>query len=295
MSLSTSQIKYLKVLLEGGTLAWSALSNDIRKTFIEEEQIVVITHGSRKTIYTPNPDSLRLFLEHNYEELRGFNWDSELSSATSRAELAAKSGNSKTQTIRSCPGFMVNSYSPILAKLNGKEIVIAPEEGSMLFITDWKNFAIPEDVMIVGIENMENFRLIRMQKYLFPENKRILFVSRYPQSTDLRKWLLSIPNEYIHFGDFDLAGLHIYETEFYKYLGARASFLIPEDIDIRIRNGSIKRYNDQYQKFKNYTPSDERLLPLFNTINRYHRCYDQEGYIEKIEPRRKDEESEMVD
>ena len=56
MSLSTSQIKYLKVLLEGGTLAWSALSNDIRKILIEEEQIVVITHGSRKTIYTPNPD-----------------------------------------------------------------------------------------------------------------------------------------------------------------------------------------------------------------------------------------------
>jgi hypothetical protein len=277
--MSTSQIKYLKVLLEGGTLAWSALSNDIRQNLIKEEQIVVITHGSRKTIYTPNPDCLRQFLEHNYEELRGFNWDSESSSATSRAELAARSGNSKTQTIRSCPGFMVNSYSPIYAKLNGKEIVIAPEEGSMLFIADWHNFVIPEDVIVVGIENMENFRLIREQKYLFLKNKRILFVSRYPQSTDLREWLFNIPNTYIHFGDFDLAGLHIYETEFYKYLGARASFLIPEDIDIRIRNGSIKRYNDQYQKFKNYTPSDERLLPLFNTINRYHRCYDQEGYI----------------
>lgn len=281
MSLSTSQIKYLKVLLEGGTLAWSALSNDIRKTFIEEEQIVVITHGSRKTIYTPNPDSLRLFLEHNYEELRGFNWDSELSSATSRAELAAKSGNSKTQTIRSCPGFMVNSYTPILAKLNGKEIVIAPEEGSMLFIADWKNFAIPEDVMIVGIENMENFRLIRMQKYLFPENKRILFVSRYPQSTDLRKWLLSIPNEYIHFGDFDIAGIRIYETEYYNYLGSRASFIIPADIEARLRGGSSKRYNDQYRKFKNYRPKDKRVLPLFEMINRYHKGYDQEGYIEK--------------
>ena len=185
---------------------------------------------------------------------------------------------------------MVNSYSPIYANLNGKEIVIAPEEGSMLFIADWKNFVIPKDVMVVGIENMENFRLIREQKYLFPENKRILFVSRYPQSTDLREWLFNIPNTYIHFGDFDLAGLHIYETEFYKYLGARASFLIPEDIDIRIRNGSIKRYNDQYQKFKNYTPSDERLLPLFNTINRYHRCYDQEGYIDStIESRKKEE------
>lgn len=279
MSMSTSQIKYLKVLLEGGTLAWSALSNDIRQNLIKEEQIVVITHGSRKTIYTPNPDCLRQFLEQNYEELRGFNWDSESSSATSRAELAARSGNSKTQTIRSCPGFMVNSYSPIYAKLNGKEIVIAPEEGSMLFIADWENLVISEDVLIVGIENMENFRRIREQKHLFPTDKQILFVSRYPQSADLRKWLLNIPNEYIHFGDFDIAGMHIYETEFYKFLRNRASFFMPKDIESRIKNGSSKRYNNQYRKFKNYMPSDKRVLPLFEMINRYHKGYDQEGYI----------------
>lgn len=281
MSISTSQIKYLKVLLEGGTLAWSALSNDIRQNLIKEEQIVVITHGSRKTIYTPNPDCLRQFLEHNYEELRGFNWDSESSSATSRAELAARSGNSKTQTIRSCPGFMVNSYSPIYAKLNGKEIVIAPEEGSMLFIADWEHFEIPQEVLVVGIENMENFRCIREQRYLFPAERPILFVSRYPQSTDLRNWLQNIFNEYLHFGDFDLAGMRIYEKEFFKYLGNRASFFIPKDIEYRIANGSSERYNAQYAKFKNYMPQDDKLLYLFKIINRYHRCYDQEGYIDR--------------
>ena len=279
MSLSTLQIKYFKVLLEGGTLAWSVLNNDIRQTLIEEEQIVVITHGSHKTIYTPNPDSLRQFLEQNYEELRGVNWNSDLLSATSRAELAAKSGNSKIQTIRSCPGFMVNCYSHIPARLNGKDIIIAPEEGSMLFIADWKNFVIPEDVLVVGIENMENFRLIRKQKYLFLEDKRILFVSRYPQSTDLRQWLLNIPNEYVHFGDFDIAGLRIYETEFYKFLGTRASFFIPGDIEARLKEGSVERYNNQYQKFKNYKPLDKRIIPLFEMINRYHKGYDQEGYI----------------
>ena len=279
MSLSTSQIKYLKVLLEGRTLAWSALNNNVRQTLIEEEQIVVVTHGSHKKIYAPNPNGIRQFLEHNYEELRGFNWAPESWSTTSRAELAAKSGNSKTQTVRSCPGFMVNSYSPISVKLNGKEIVIAIEEGSMLFIADWKNFVIPEDILVIGIENMENFRRIREQKYLFPTDKQILFVSRYPQSTDLRKWLLNIPNEYIHFGDFDIAGLRIYETEFYNYLGSRASFIIPADIESRLKNGSAERYNAQYQKFKNYIPKDKRVLPLFEMINRYHKGYDQEGYI----------------
>lgn len=282
MSMSTSQIKYLKVLLEGGTLAWSALSNDIRQNLIKEEQIVVITHGSRKTIYTPNPDCLRQFLEHNYEELRGFNWDSESSSATSRAELAARSGNSKTQTIRSCPGFMVNSYSPIYAKLNGKEIVIAPEEGSMLFIADWYNFVIPEDVIVVGIENMENFRMIRHQRELFESvlgDMPLLFVSRYPQSKDLRKWLQGIGNRYVHFGDFDLAGINIFLTEFHQYIGDRSSLLIPSDIEKRLQIGSQERYNSQLSRFKNLNCDNKRIQAVIDLINKYHRCYDQEGYI----------------
>lgn len=39
---------------------------------------------------------------------------------------------------------------------------------------------------VVGVENGENFCRIRSQKYLFGDNK-VLFVSRYPQSADLRE------------------------------------------------------------------------------------------------------------
>ena len=54
--------------------------------------------------------------------------------------------------------------------------------------------------------------MIRHQREFFESeigSQRLLFVSRYPQSTDLRSWLQNIPNRYIHFGDFDLAGIHI--------------------------------------------------------------------------------------
>lgn len=73
------------------------------------------------------------------------------------------------------------------------------------------------------------------------------------QSSDLRTWLQTIPNQYVHFGDFDLAGFHIFLTEFQKHLGTRASFLIPQDIELRIKHGSAERYNDQYQKFCHLT------------------------------------------
>ncbi len=280
MSLSVTQISHLKTLLQGKPLAWSALNESVRKTLVSEELVAIQSHGSYKTLCAVSVEVLRQFLELHFEELRGFDWGGEdFSATTTRAELAVHSGNSKTRSIRSCPGFMVNSYVPIPAHLGTEEFLISPVAGSMLFIADWELFSIPKDVLIIGIENMENFRNIRKQKNLFPAASRILFVSRYPQNGDLMRWLNSIPNPYLHFGDFDLAGMHIYETEFYIHLHERSSFLIPKDIEVRIQNGSSERYNSQYGKFKNYIPADKRLMPLYDLIQKYHRCYDQEGYI----------------
>ena len=282
MSLTTKQIQNLRSLLKKETIAWSALNADVRQWLIDEQMLIISTHRSRKSIYAPNTEALQTFLEQRFEELRGIDWDSDdFLGASSRSELAAYSGNSKTKEVRSCPGFLVNSYDPIYAKLNGKDIVIAPEYGIMVFVADWEHFEIPQEVLVVGIENMENFRRIREQRHLFPNDRPLLSVSRYPQSTDLRNWLQLIPNDYFHFGGFDLAGIRIYETEFYKYLGDRASFLIPQDIKSRLSNGSVTRYNEQYQIYKNYTPADKRLLSLYKMITLYHRCYDQEGYINK--------------
>ena len=281
MSLTSRQIENFKILLQGGRLPWSSLNVEIKQKLIDENCVTIITHGSHRSLVATSTDSLRIFLEQYYEELKGFDWDNKTNNtmALTRAEMAVNSGNSKLKQLRSCPGFMVNSYEPIKACLNGNEISIAPIEGTMLFISDWEHFVITDDTLVIGVENMENFRLIRKQKHLFPSDKQILFVSRFPQSSDLIHWLMKIPNQYLHFGDFDLAGIHIYETEFYKHLGTRASFFVPDDIEQRLKNGSVERYNNQYAKLKDYEPQDVRVMPLYNMIQRYHRCYDQEGYI----------------
>jgi hypothetical protein len=166
--------------------------------------------------------------------------------------------------------------------LNGREMIVNPQEGSFMFISDWQSFTIPQDVVVVGIENMENFRKIHQQRTLFDQtigSARLLFVSRYPQSSDLRSWLQTIPNRYVHFGDFDLAGIRIFLSEFHANLGERSSFFIPSDIEQRLPNGSSERYNAQYLKFKNIKTNIPYLQHLIDTINNYHRCYDQEGYI----------------
>lgn len=109
-----------------------------------------------------------------------------------------------------------------------------------------------------------------------------MFVSRYPQENlfDLREWLKRIPNRYIHFGDFDLAGIHIYLSEFYAQLGDRASFLILSDIEERLADGNASLYDQQYARFKNMEVTDARLLSLVDWIHKYRKGYEQEGCIE---------------
>ena len=144
---------------------------------------------------------------------------------------------------------------------------------------DYYALALTADVTIVGVENCENFRWVSKQKDLFRHLGKVLFVCRYPQSGDLVRWLEKIPNRYVHFGDFDLAGIHIFLTEFYPYLGNRSSYFIPADIEKRLKNGSMVRYNLQYPRFHNLETDIQSLQSLVDVINRYHRCYDQEGYI----------------
>ena len=175
----------------------------------------------------------------------------------------------------------MNSYQPIDAVLGGKQLTILPPDGTFMFIADYQHFCIPGDVVIVGVENAENFRHIARQKYLFKEYGKVLFVSRYPQSQskDLLQWLLSIPNKYVHFGDLDLAGVAIYQNEFYRHLGERASLLIPEDYEERISKGNLDLYNSQLPQYGNMNVEDERVSKLLSCIHRYHRGYEQEGYI----------------
>lgn len=275
MAISTS----IKTLLKGEQVAGSKMSSQLTDELMAEGLLSVVARGSRKSYRARDTEALRRYLIDKDESYRVL----EIDAPDSRASMARDTGNSKLAVVRSCPGFPINCYEPIACRLNGSPWMVDPLEGSFLFVADWKTFVIPEDVIVVGIENMENFRKIRQQRALFSSElglHRLLFVSRYPQSTDLRSWLCSIPNHYIHFGDFDLAGISIFLTEFHAHLGERSSFLIPKDIEQRLaNNGTEQRYNAQYQKFKNLATHIPALQNLIDAINKYRRGYDQEGYI----------------
>lgn len=289
MKITIALIDKLIRLRNRESLPASQLKGEWVKDLVREGVLISTSHGSRRTLFAPNAETLCKALASVDERFIDMKLLREilLSENTLRSQQASSTGNSKLVMTRSCPGFPINSYEPISCTLNDREFVVNPQEGSFLFMTDWQSFFIPDDVVVVGIENMENFRMVRQQRELFEQcigNNRLMFVSRYPQSIDLRSWLQTIPNHYIHFGDFYLAGINIFLTEYNAYLGNRSSFLIPSDIERRLAKGTIERYNDQYQKYKGIKSNIPEIQHLIDIINRYHRCYDQEGYIKIKEP-----------
>ena len=282
MKKTATLIEKLIRLANGETLPASSLKGAWFEQMQDDGILLATSHGSRKSLRASDGMTFRQYVAsqvdiHDLEQTRCAFSDEE----ASRASLVAATGDSKFLSRRTFKGFLVNSYQPVTAVLNGQEIIIHPTEGCFMFVADYQHFTIPQDVVVVGVENAENFRHIALQKYLFARYGRVLFVSRYPQgqNKDLIKWLQSIPNQYVHFGDLDLAGIAIYEHEYYRHLGNKSSLFIPDDFEQRISNGNPNRYNAQLPQYGKMKIEDKRVLPLLDCIHLYHKGYDQEGYI----------------
>ena len=274
MKKTAGLIEKLIRLANGEVLPSSSLKGEWFEQMLADGILVSITHGSRKNFRVSNADTFRHYLDSQYD-IRDLEQTLQMLSEENpnRALQVDVVGDSKFIRQRSFSGFLVNSYQPIDAILNGQSITICPPEGSFVFVSDYQHFSVAEDV------NAENFRYIRCQKYLFAEYEKVLFMSRYPQNGDLVRWLRSISNNYVHFGDLDLAGIAIYQNEFYRYLGERSSFLIPEDYEERISLGNRERYDKQLPQYGKMKIQDQRIAPVLSCIHRYHRGYDQEGFI----------------
>ena len=286
MKITVALILKLKELAEGKTLTASNLRGDWFQQMQADGILISVTHGSRKGYRAADKSSFMHYIASQYD-IRDLDATLNLlqQEESERSSQVEVTGDSKFIRHRTFQGFLVNSYQPIPAMLNGDSMTILPTDGSFVFISDYQSFSIPEDVVIVGIENAENFRFIKRQQYLFnnyfPKDSLLLFVSRYPlqQHNDLINWLKTIPNTYVHFGDLDLAGIAIYQNEFYRHLGERSSFLIPDDYEERIARGKRERYEAQLPQYGEMKIEDQRIANLLSCIHRYHLGYDQEGYI----------------
>ena len=274
-----------KVLLlqQGEFIRASSVKHAVVELLIEEN-IVLRTGRVQKKLSVPNIERFKVFLQNKF----GINnleiYINTLQAVDfTRTDLTKISSNSKLKKVRTFKGFLVNSYTPIQTTLNGELLLLHPIAGSFQFVFDFEQFIIPEDVVIVGVENPENFRYIDKQKYLF-EGIKPLFVSRYPQNQnkDLIKWLQSIPNHYLHFGDMDLAGIGIYQNEYKKYLGNKANYFVPDNTkEMLERYGNRKLYDNQKDNIDRSTINEPKLNYLISLMHELKKGLEQEIYIIK--------------
>lgn len=281
MKLPVHIAQKLVQLINGETLSSSAIKHSIIEELVAE-RIVERTGRIQKKIHLVNASALNQYLQNKYgiNDLEKYIEVAQKENVQ-RSELVEISSNSKLKHTRTFKGFLINSYIPIKATLNWKEITFSFTEGTFQFIYDFESFIPENDITIVGVENAENFRWIEKQKHLFADIKP-LFVSRYPQnqSKDLIKWLQSIPNKYLHFGDFDFAGIGIYLNEYKKHLKEKASFFISENIENLIdKHGNKSRYDQQKINFNIENIEEERIVSLVKLLHQYKKGLDQEILI----------------
>jgi hypothetical protein len=273
--------KLLHLTEEGETLPSSKAKHRVIDELIEE-RIVISTGRIQKKLSLPNKKALDLYLHNKFgiNDLKKFievNKKEEIR----REEHISVSSDSKNSRVRTFKGFLVNCFNPIPGTLRGEPITLNPANGMFQFVYDFEDFLPEQSVTIVGVENAENFRFVEKQKALF-QHTQPLFVSRYPQtqSKDLLTWLLSIPNKYLHYGDFDFAGIGIYMNEFKKHLGQKATFYIPENIEVLIkRYGNRTLYDRQKITFSESDIHEEHLLNLIELIHTFKKGLEQEILI----------------
>ena len=275
-----SDLKKVKLLIQGQQLPGSQLRKPVFKELVREKLIVVSTTGRRKAVaYAPSTELLALAVKQRWgiEDI-----DKRMEflerKSMSRIDNQNETNDSKSNKSKAYRGFLVTADKPLQYTYKGVGQVLDLEEGTFLHIYDYQDFSIDEDVEVVYVENFTCFRFIEKYTYLMGEDKKRLFISRFGSTMDFKEWLAGIPNKYLHFGDFDLAGIDLY-LKVYNKIGDRAQMLIPDDIGERIANkGNGKLFHQTIKKYQNINVTDQRVQPLVNLILKYHKVYEQEGY-----------------
>ncbi len=284
MKLSISIANKLRAMVkDGSSVPASSMQGSVVEKMVEDGVLQKRQTGRTKSLlFIRDETAFTAYLLNHFGIADLAAYVEKLSSEElTRGEAVAISGDSKLKTVRTFKGFLVNSYAPVQATLNEKPFVVHPAEGSFTFIYDYKTFVPEDSVTIVGIENPENFRHIKRQRYLF-KDLQTLFVCRYPHSNDLVNWLKSIPNLYLHFGDLDFGGFNIYLNEYKRHLGEKASFFIPFEIEELLdKFGNRELYNKQL-KLASDNYIEEGISELVQLFHKYKKVLEQEVFITSI-------------
>lgn len=272
-------------LAEGLTVPASRMRHEVVTRLLADGILSIHRQGRRKAVYyVQDAEALSAYLSNHFGigEIKAYVQSLEEDTLT-RADAVRVASDSKIRSVRTFKGFPINCYATVEARLGGNPIMVQPQPGLFIFIYDFETFVPSPNITIVGVENPENFRFVERQKYFFAGIEP-LFVCLYPRSKDLIKWLLTVSNPYIHYGDFDFAGISIFLNEYKKHLGQKAQFFIPENINILVKKyGNRKLYNTQLHQAPDMSAlEDPAIIKLVSILHAHKKGLEQEILINEI-------------
>ena len=283
--LNLKDLKGLLLLAEEKSIRASLLSRTLLDTLTGEHLVSVKREGRSYIVRASNPELLLGFAKRlaGSDDLESYLSTLEGKQAgikPTRAEAARLVNDTKAFGTDVMKRIRLNTIKPITVSFDGEDYVVDPLRGMSVEIDEQGLLEIDPEIVVVGVENYATFMRIKDYAHLFPEKERNLFTYRSTSGKDSYgkwiDWLKRVPNRYIHFGDLDKSGLRIYIDSFRSVLGDRAEFLIPENYEELIRNGSSKLYNEQYGQAAPDVSKDPRIKPLLEAIERHHKCCEQE-------------------
>lgn len=284
MSISKSFIEKLITISNKETVTIGQFKSkhdkDLLNVFFVENILQKSRSRNTFVVYSNNIEQLENFVRERF----GINSFSEyyqllINPNSTKSEAAQVSSNSKVKETKVYSGFFIRTFASIESELNGEKLNLKTIKGSSLFISDFRDFIIPENITIVGIENPETFYLIDNYKDYFKECTP-LFLLRFNNKAFI-EWLNLIPNKYLHFGDFDLSAIAIYILEYRNKINSeKCNYFIPENIENLISSSKnysdyVKQLNDPKVKGLNFSDYPE-ISDLAKIINKNRKTVEQE-------------------
>lgn len=255
-------------------------AKSLLKQFFEDGVLQKQPLGNRRSAYfCANAGILQNYLRVQTDILSLESYIDEFDNIASDGESSlGASKSTKDFRLRSLQGFFIKAMNSEIRILG--EILRPQPQGIQLFVHQPENLQISKTALIVGVENPECFLKFEKLAHLFPQ-KELFVIMRY-MSHSPNRWLQTISNNYLHFGDFDPAGLSIYIHEYRKQLPAhRCSYFLPPNIEQLIHQyGLTQLYDQQSYLLKNIDfcqyPETKRLI---NLLNKHRKGLEQERLL----------------
>ena len=283
INITKKNFQTIKALLEDEYIAKNLFSS---KKLLEEFigcNCVYVT-GKPALIYLNDTEALLGVIKangynvHCIEDLDYF--IEEENEPKSRDEIADNYSHTKRVESKSFNGLMISIFDKLEVNYNDKKQYFYALEGSGLFLHYTSKLQLDDDVIVVGVENPQIVWYINNYKHLFEKDKKYLFlcISEY-KTTYQYKWLESFSGEYLHFGDFDLAGINIYLNTIVPRLKKvkSHSFLIPDNIyEIIKEKNYMLDYSNQTRYLNITSKEDNALQQLIDFIKTNKITIEQE-------------------